>query len=139
MGAITVELVLSLLKRFWYMGPMVGLAIALLITRGTLHGARVKLGAARTALSAQVDAAAVTSTSLAAALARIDALNAAASAAAARLDADRTRAAADQAASDARFESTKSTIAGLIASSKRPRAACTLSPEARSALEGLTS
>lgn len=109
---------LALGKRFWYVVPIMALAVALVLTRGTLASTKADLSAANTYATQLEERNQTTQTSLDGALSRIKTLNADAEAAAKRYQDDRERAAAQQAALQTRYQTTAARVTALEASSR---------------------
>lgn len=131
------ELAFALVRKLWWLVPVIGLTVALLLTQDKLADRTTERDQYRDALTLANDRLLTTKKSLDGARAEIDASNRAAEDARLRLEVDRLEAAKAESAAEARYQTTKAQVAGLIAASRRPRPPCTISREASHALEGL--
>lgn len=134
MGPISWLKVAELLRRFWYVVPLLALAIALHVTRGTLSRVEGHLVTANQSISNLNERNRVTQLSLDGALGYIDKQNTTIQVQAIRLQKDETEAKAAVARADAHYAGTAATIVGLDHSLRAGGDRCTVSPAAIKAI-----
>lgn len=129
---------LGLLKRFWYVLPIMAMAAYVAVLRGQVHDRDASIDALKVERTQLEDRNGVTQASLDGALGRITQLNADADERARQYQSSLAGARASEARMAERYRSTAATVAALEASardgSKDP---CRVSDAAHSALEGL--
>lgn len=129
---------LALLKRFWYVLPILAMAGYCLALRGQVSSRDASIGALKEDRVRLEERNGVTQASLDVALGRIAQQNAIALARAERFQADVAGAKADEARMAERYRSTASTVARLEASARdTSQDPCSVSDEAQNALKEL--
>jgi len=130
------KLAAALFKKLWWSLPIIGLTIALLLTRSTLAHTKVDLATSRQETANERAAHAITKQSLAEANGKIRDNNNRIKAAADELAREKAETAASEAHNAKLAQSTDAEIAALRARANQPRKPCTLSDEAKRELEG---